>query len=175
MILPDYQIRKLCQRVRDPLVSPLADENIQPASIDLRLGSTFKVFRPGPWKEIDLASVVDVTDTIEVEEDDSLLLQPNTFVLGCTLETVCIPDYLVSRVEGKSSLGRLGLFVHVTAGFIDPGFHGRITLEMLSVHPLPLRLRPGQLIAQASFHEMTGPAAKPYQGDETVASSRYGR
>lgn len=193
MILADHQLEALCQPTREqpvsrgfarqvqqtPLVDPYIPENIQPASIDVRLGTTFKVFQRDSTQVVDLADPVDITKTVEVPVNGSFLLHPGEFVLGHTIERLCVPHDLVARVEGKSSLGRLGLIVHATAGYIDPGFQGRVTLEMTCFHPLPIMLRPELLIAQISFHQMSSPAARPYagryQGDDTVAASRYGQ
>lgn len=181
MILADHQIEALCdgRLSREPLVSPFIPENVQPSSIDVRLGSAFKVFQRDATQVIDLADPADITKTVEVAEDGHFLLHPGEFVLGHTIERLCVPSSLVARVEGKSSLGRLGLIVHATAGYIDPGFKGRVTLEMTCFHPLPIMLRPGALIAQISFHEMSSPPSMPYagryQGDDTVAASRYGQ
>lgn len=175
----DYITNPLFEDMRKegrPLVEQCELGNIQPASIDVRLGRRFKVFEPHDEGIIDLADPVDITREVE---RDTFVLHPGEFVLGHTVEWVNIPDNIVGRVEGKSSLGRLGLIVHATAGFLDPGFCGRITLEMTNLMRVPLRLHALQLIAQISFQEMSSAAHKPYhgryQGDTTVASSRFGK
>jgi len=193
LILPDNQIHKLCQRgtrredvprtqVRThselPLIEPYNASQVEPASYDVRLGNEFLVFQRDATPYIDLNDPVDITRHIEVEDGSYFLLHPGEFVLGVTMETVNMPNNLVARIEGRSSIGRLGLMVHVTAGYIDPGFRGPVTLEMTCLHPLPILLRPGKRIAQLSFHEMTGPASSPYngryQGAFGVEPSKFG-
>lgn len=177
MILADHEIRELCES--SGLVAPYLPENVQPASIDVRLGNEFRVFERDSTTHIDMADPADITKLVKIADDDYFLLHPGEFVLGSTVERVCMPTDLVSRIEGKSSVGRLGLMVHVTAGYIDPGFVGNVTLEMTCLHPLPIMLRPGRLIAQISFHSMASPAEKPYKGryqnDTGPAASRYGQ
>ena len=179
MILPDHEIYDRCVRVRapaEPLVTPYRAQNLQPASIDVTLADEFRVFVPHGEGLIDLNNPVDLTRKVET---DRFVLHPGEFVLGVTEEMVNMPDDLVARIEGKSSLGRLGLIVHATAGFIDPGFRGCVTLEMTNLMRLPLVLRPGKLIAQISFHQMSSAAKQPYagryQGDMGVGESRYGQ
>jgi len=175
MILSDRDIVDLCRT--GGLVEPFIIDNVQPASIDLRLGNDFRVFVPHSEGTIDLASPTDITKPVYVDDDRSFVIHPGEFVLGVTMERVSIPGDLVGRVEGKSSLGRLGLIVHATAGYIDPGFVGRITLEMANLMRVPLRIYPGQLICQLSFHRLATPARSlyqgRYQGDMTVAASRF--
>ncbi len=175
MILPDHQIRKLC--MGKGLVQPYVSDNVQPASIDVRLGNEFRVFERDATPTIDLDDPVDITKLVSVADEDYFLLHPGEFVLGVTMERLYMPDDLVARIEGKSSIGRLGLMVHITAGYIDPGFIGNVTLEMTCMHPLPIMLRPGKLIAQISFHAMESASAYPYkgryQGDDGPAASRY--
>lgn len=174
MILPDYMLRSLGEKNR--LIEPFRPQNVQPASIDVTLSDEFRVFEPHDEGFIDLEDPIDITKFVR---SNRFVLHPGEFVLAVTQERVRMPPNLVARVEGKSSLGRLGLIVHATAGFIDPGFQGRITLEMTNLMRLPLVLRPGKLIAQLSFHQMTGPADEPYkgryQGDDTVSPSRFGQ
>lgn len=177
MILSDTQIRNRCIK---GLIDPYRSENVQPASIDVTLGTRFRVFDASEIVAIDLSDPVDITRMIECSEPaSSMIIHPGEFVLGHTEEKVKMPHDLVARIEGKSSLGRLGLIVHATAGFIDPGFEGRITLEMTNLLRVPIILRPGKLIGQLSFHLMSQPAAKPYagryQGDADVSASRYGQ
>lgn len=160
------------------MIEPYNVGQLEPASYDVRLGNDFKIFERDETPFIDLDDPADITKDVHVTDGDYFLLHPGEFALGVTLEVVHLPDNIVSRIEGKSSIGRLGVQVHVTAGFIDPGFNGPITLEMASHHPLPVKLRPGKLIAQLSFQFMDEPAAKPYNGRyqnaTTVESSKYG-
>jgi dCTP deaminase len=145
------------------IVSPFDPMMIQPASIDLRLGRTFRVFRDDRVEVIDPAvEQPGVSELIQVGPGNTLLLEPGYFVLAHTLETVELGLSLAGRVEGKSSLGRLGLEVHRTAGFIDPGFRGSITLEMSNIRRRPLRLHPGMKIAQLCAFRLTSPASTPY-------------
>jgi dCTP deaminase len=175
MILSDLEIRELC--AYRGLLDPYDSQQVEPASYDVRLGQDFLVFERDATTAIDLNDPVDITKKVHIEYGDYFLLHPGEFVLGVTLETVNMPHDLVARIEGKSSVGRLGLMVHVTAGYVDPGFCGPITLEMASLHPLPIMLRPGKLIAQLSFHRMSKPAEKPYAGRYQnaagVEASRY--
>lgn len=172
MILPDYEIELFC--VRHEMVKPYRPDNLQPASLDVALHDRFCISEPHDEGYIDLADPVDITKYVQ---RDRFVLHPGEFVLGVTEEVVHIPNNVVARIEGKSSIGRLGLAIHVTAGFIDPGFHGRITLEMVNLNKLPIILRAGRLVAQLSFQYMTASARKPYagryQGDMDVTASRY--
>jgi dCTP deaminase len=175
MIVPDHMLHQLCQD--EDLVKPYEPTYVQPASIDVRLADHFRVFEPHDEGYIDLAEPVDITKFVQ---RDRFVLHPGEFVLGVTEEVVQMPLDLVARIEGKSSLGRLGLIVHATAGFIDPGFTGRITLEMTNLLRMPIVLRPGKLIAQLSFHMVAGGGAEVpyqgrYQGDMTAEASRYGK
>lgn len=144
-------------------IAPFAAEHVQPSSVDLRLGRHFRVFEHSRYTHIDVrAPQPDLTQAIEVEEDEPFVLHPGEFALGTTLERVGLPDDLVGRLEGKSSLGRLGLIIHSTAGYIDPGFAGTITLELSNVAKLPIPLYPGMFIGQISFLTMTTPVDRPY-------------
>lgn len=176
MILTDHQIRDLGKR---GVIAPYAHDQVGPSSYDVRLGNDFRVFQRDATPFIDLDDPEDITRPVSIADEDYFLLHPGEFVLGVTRERVEIPDHLVATVEGKSSIGRLGLVVHVTAGYIDPGFHGPITLEMACFHPLPIALRPGKLIAQLSFHEMSAVPEHPYRGRyqnaTSVEASKYGR
>jgi dCTP deaminase len=178
-VLNDISIKKRCERVPVPMIEPYNPDQIQPASYDVRLGNTFRVFQRDARMAVDLDDPIDITKEVFVPDGSFLTLHPGEFVLGATAEKVNMPDDIVARIEGKSSIGRLGLMAHVTAGYIDPGFRGKITLEMACFHPLAIMLRPGKLIAQLSFHEMSGPAAKPYRGRyqdaEGVEASKYGQ
>jgi dCTP deaminase len=182
VVLSDLEIIDRCvwggRAVDNPLISPFDIKLVQPASYDVCLGNDFKIFERDATVAIDIADPADITKHVHVDDGAYFLLHPGEFALGVTRERVHMPDDLVSRIEGKSSLGRLGLAVHITAGYIDPGFRGPITLEMACHHPLPIMLRPGKEIAQLSFHKMSQPAHKPYRGRyqdaDTVEASRYG-
>lgn len=160
-----------------PMIQPYNPDQLEPASYDVQLGNDFRIFQRDDTPFIDLADPHDITKHVHIPDDGYFLMHPGEFVLGVTRERVNMPNDLVARIEGKSSVGRLGLMIHVTAGYIDPGFSGCVTLEMYCLHPLPVKLRPGKLIAQLSFHQMLRPANKPYsgryQGDTTVTASRY--
>ena len=156
MILSDRTIRLEIAAGRI-VIDPFEPANVQPSSVDL-------------------------TELIEIAPGDAFILHPGEFVLGATAERVCMPDDLVARIEGKSSLGRLGLLIHSTAGFIDPGFDGHVTLELSNVATLPITLYPGMKIGQVSFLRMTTPADEPYgssklgskyQGQRGPTPSRY--
>lgn len=167
MILPDWRIRHLGREV----IEPYDRTQVQPASYDVRLGNDFLVFERDATTAIDMEAPVDITKHVHIPDGEVFALHPGEFALGVTRETIKMPTDLVGRIEGKSTRGRLGLMIHITAGYIDPGFHGPITLEMVGVHPLILLLRPGMLIAQISFHEMAGAAAEPYSGRYQGATS----
>lgn len=164
MILSDRDIRERLARgdlVVDPLEDP--DVQVQPASIDLRLSNEFLVFRNPHVPYIDpRGPPQDLTEPLTVPEGGALVLHPGEFVLGSTLERVRIPPDLVARVEGRSSMGRLAVVVHATAGFIDPGFEGRITLELSNLGRVAVALHPGMRISQIVLHEMRSPAQRPY-------------
>lgn len=154
---------------------PLTDEKqIQPSSIDMRLGDEFKVFKVirkpyiDPDDEEDLASYMESTI---VPEGEAFIIHPNEFALATTLEYVKLPDDIVARVEGRSSMGRLGVTMHVTAGFIDPGFEGKITLEISNIGSMPVALYPGQRVCQIVFETMTTPSELPYGHPER--NSKY--
>jgi dCTP deaminase len=153
-------------------VEPFDVEMIQPSSIDVRLDRMFRVFENHKYPHIDPSiEQADLTRLIEPEGDDPFILHPGEFVLGSTLEVVTLPDDLAGRLEGKSSLGRLGLLTHSTAGFIDPGFSGHITLELSNVATLPIKLFPGMKIGQLCLIRLSSPADHPYGSDKY--GSRY--
>jgi dCTP deaminase len=153
-------------------VEPFDVEMIQPSSIDVRLDRMFRVFENHKYPHIDPSiEQADLTRLIEPEGDDPFILHPGEFVLGSTLEVVSLPDDLAGRLEGKSSLGRLGLLTHSTAGFIDPGFSGHITLELSNVATLPIKLFPGMKIGQLCLFRLSSPADHPYGSDKY--GSRY--
>ena len=171
MILSDRTIREELARGRI-VIDGLDESCIQPSSVDLHLDRYFRLFRNHSIRVIDVREAQeDLTELVEVEGEHALVLHPGEFVLGSTSEVVGIPDDLVGRLEGKSSLGRLGLLIHSTAGFVDPGFTGHITLELSNVANLPITLYPGMKIGQISFLTMTTPADQPYGSG--VLGSKY--
>jgi dCTP deaminase len=156
---------------------------VQPASVDLRLGDSFRVFHNHRASAIDLREPPSgLTEEVIVAPEDSFVIHPGEFCLGRTLEWVELPDDIVARIEGKSSLGRLGLIVHATAGFCDPGWKGTLTLELNNLTRIPIKLYPGLAIAQLSFMALDRPALRPYgspelgshyQGQRAATESRY--
>lgn len=175
VILSDRTIREELEAGRI-VIDPLGDAAVQPSSVDLRLDRHFRVFRNHTMAVIDVK--VDNTALTElvsvVDDDDPFILHPGEFVLGTTLEHVEVPSDLVARLEGKSSLGRLGLLIHSTAGFVDAGFQGQLTLELSNVANLPITLYPGMKIGQISFIRMTTEAEQPY-GSSSVGSKYQGQ
>ena len=150
-------------------VEPYDESMIQPSSIDFRLDRYFRVFENHRYPHIDPAvDQSDLTRVVEAQGEEPFILHPGEFVLGSTFEVVSLPDDLAARVEGKSSLGRLGLLTHATAGFVDPGFSGHVTLELANVATLPIKLYPGMKIGQLCFFRLTSPAEHPY------GSAKYG-
>lgn len=171
MILSDRTIRECLDSGRI-VIEPIGDNAIQPSSVDLRIDRHFRVFRNHTLGIIDVkANLEDLTELVEIDEDEAFILHPGEFVLGSTLERVVIPQDLVARLEGKSSLGRLGLLIHSTAGFVDAGWDGQLTLELSNVANLPITLYPGMKIGQISFQQMTTAADHPYGSAEL--SSKY--
>ena len=145
---------------------------VQPSSIDFRLDRFFRVFENHHYPHIDPAEdQADLTRLVEPEGDEPFILHPGEFVLGSTYEVITLPDDIAARVEGKSSLGRLGLLTHATAGFIDPGFSGHVTLELSNVATLPIKLYPGMKIGQLCFFRLSSPAEHPYGWEKY--GSRY--
>ncbi len=175
MILSDGTIRKLLADGR-LIVEPIDGDQIQPASVDVRLGSQFLVFRNHSCEVIDpFSKPTDLMEQVDVAEGQAFVLHPGEFVLGTTLEAIGLPDDVVARVEGKSSLGRLGLLIHATAGFVDPGWpRGQITLELSNVATLPIKLWPGMKVGQLSFHLLDQPAERPY-GHPELGSKYVGQ
>lgn len=159
-------------------IEPLDDEKqIQPSSVDMRLGNEFKVFKVIRKPYIDPKDPEDVASYMEstvVEPGEAFIIHPNEFALATTNEYVKVPDNLVARVEGRSSMGRLGVTMHVTAGFIDPGFEGKITLEISNIGAMPVALYPGQRVCQIVFETMTTPSEIPY-GHPTRNSKYMGQ
>lgn len=164
-ILSDKTIKEYLEEGKI-VIDPLKDEQqIQPSSVDMRLGDEFKVFKVirkpyiNPKDEEDIAEYM---ESSTVPEGEAFIIHPNEFALATTQEYVKVPDDLVARVEGRSSMGRLGVTMHVTAGYVDPGFEGRITLEISNIGAMPVALYPGQRVCQLVFETMTTPAELPY-------------
>jgi dCTP deaminase len=153
-------------------IDPFDPSFVQPSSVDLRVDRRFRVFENHKYPHIDpRTQQEDLTTLVEVEGDEAFVLHPGEFVLGATLERVRLGDDIVARLEGKSSLGRLGLLIHSTAGFVDPGWDGYLTLELSNVANLPIAIYPGMRIGQISFYQMTSAADHPYGSRE--AGSKY--
>jgi dCTP deaminase len=181
-VLSDGTILQLVEEGRIT-VEPWDPSLVQPASVDLRLGDSFRVFHNYRVSAIDLQSPPEnLTEEVVVPEGEAFVIHPGDFCLGRTLEWVELPDDIVARIEGKSSLGRLGLIVHATAGFCDPGWKGTLTLELNNLTRVPIRLYPGLPIAQLSFMGLDRPAQRPYgspglgshyQGQRAATESRY--
>ena len=162
MILSDRTIREELEAKRI-VIDPFDETAIQPSSVDLRLGRFFRVFLNHTTRVIDVKeNQENLTPLVEIAEDEPFILHPGEFVLGSTLERITLPDDLVARLEGKSSLGRLGLLIHSTAGFVDSGFSGNLTLELSNVANLPITIYHGMPIGQISFMRMDGPVERPY-------------
>ena len=164
-ILSDKTIKEYLEEGKI-VIDPLKDEQqIQPSSVDMRLGDEFKVFKVIRKPYIDPKDEEDIAEYMEsstVPEGEAFIIHPNEFALATTQEYVKVPDDLVARVEGRSSMGRLGVTMHVTAGYVDPGFEGRITLEISNIGAMPVALYPGQRVCQLVFETMTTPAEVPY-------------
>jgi dCTP deaminase len=151
----------------DIVIRPFERRDVQPASVDLRLDRKFRVFRNNRYPYIDLRQPQpDLTELLEIRDDEPFILHPGEFVLGQTLEWVEIPGDLVAHLDGKSSLGRVGLLIHSTAGYVDPGWKGTLTLELSNVANLPIALYFGMKIGQLSFVRMTSPVDHPYGSPE---------
>ena len=165
-VLSDRDIRAALE-AGHVLIRPYDPVDLQPSSVDLHLDRTFRVFRNNRYPFIDVRQPQpDLTELLRIEDDEPFILHPGEFVLGSTLERVKLGDDVVARLEGKSSLGRLGLLIHSTAGFIDPGFEGHITLELSNVATLPIAIYPEMKIGQISFYQMTTAADFPYGSPE---------
>ena len=182
MILSDRDIRAALDSKRI-IVDPLGERAVQPSSIDVRVGNGFRVFANHRYPYIDTRrEQPELTDLIEVRPDEPFMLHPGEFVLGTTLERGALADDLVARLEGKSSLGRLGLLIHSTAGFVDAGWNGWLTLELSNVATLPIAIYPGMKIGQIAFFDLSSPAEVPYgsaelgskyKGQQGPTASRY--
>lgn len=171
MILSDRTIKESIASGRI-VIDPYDESYVQPSSIDLRVDRFFRVFENHRYPYIDPKQPQeDLTVLVEVGDEEPFILHPGEFVLGATLERVRLGEDLVARLEGKSSLGRIGLLIHSTAGFVDPGFDGYLTLELSNVANLPIAIYPGMKIGQISFYQLSTPADHPYGSDE--AASKY--
>ncbi len=166
MLLSDRDIRAEIDAGR-VVLDPWDPAMVQPSSIDVRMDKWFRLFDNHKYPVIDPAEdQPELTRLIEVDPAEGFVLHPGEFVLGSTLETITLPNDLAARVEGKSSLGRLGLLTHATAGFVDPGFSGHVTLELSNVATLPIRLWPGMKVGQLCFFRLSSPAEHPYGSKE---------
>ena len=182
MVLSDRTIARCLEEGRIE-IDPYDDSLLQPSSVDVRVDRYFRVFHNNRYPYIDVREQQeDLTELVEVENGTPFILHPGEFVLGSTLERIRLPDDLVARLEGKSSLGRLGLLIHSTAGFIDPGWDGHVTLELSNVANLPITIYHRMKIGQLSFVQLSEPAASPYgsdglgskyQGQQGPTPSRY--
>ena len=171
MLLSDRDIRAELSSGR-VVLEPLDLEMVQPSSVDVRIDRYFRLFDNHKYPVIDpTLEQPELTRLVEVKPDDPFVLHPGEFVLASTYETVTLPDDIAARLEGKSSLGRLGLLTHSTAGFIDPGFSGHVTLELSNVATLPITLWPGMKIGQLCFFRLSSPAEHPYGSEGS--GSRY--
>ena len=174
MLLSDKDIRAAIEAGRLG-IEPFEPELIQPSSVDVRIDKYFRVFNNSKYTHIDpKRDMPDLTTEVEVPEGESFVLHPGEFVLAATLEKFTLPNDLAGRLEGKSSLGRLGLLTHSTAGFIDPGFSGHITLELSNVANLPITLWPGMKVGQMAMFKMSSPAEVPY-GSGALGSKYQGQ
>lgn len=174
MILSDRSIREALADGRI-VIDPFDETMVQPSSVDVRLDRYFRVFLNHTMPVIDVKrDLEELTRLVDIDDERAFILHPSEFVLGSTFERIGVPDDMVARIEGKSSLGRLGLLIHSTAGFIDAGFDGHITLELSNVANLPITLYPGMKIGQISFLRMTTPADVPY-GSNSLKSKYQGQ
>tara|TARA_Y100001970_G_scaffold41330_1_gene50956 strand:- start:82 stop:657 length:576 start_codon:yes stop_codon:yes gene_type:complete len=173
-MLSDTDIKSSIKN-RDIEISPLIEEYIQPSSVDLRVGSDFRVFENHKYSHIDpKAQQDDLTTLITASIEEPFVLHPGEFVLGTTFEKISLSNKVVARLEGKSSLGRIGLLIHSTAGFVDPGFSGYLTLELSNVANLPIKIYPEMKIGQISFYYLNSPSESEY-GTETYGSKYQGQ
>lgn len=171
MIFSDRTIKEEVEAGRI-LIDPYDEAMVQPSSVDLRCGEEFRVFENHRYSLIDpKADQPHLTVAVTASREDPFILHPGEFVLGSTHEVLGLADDIVARLEGKSSLGRLGLLIHSTAGFIDPGFKGQVTLELSNVANLPIAIYPGMKIGQVSFYQLSTPAQHPY--GSAAAGSKY--
>jgi dCTP deaminase len=174
MILSDVDIRKAIANGQIG-IEPFDEADVQPSSVDLHTDGLFRIFSNHRYPLIDVkAPMEDLTTLVEVSNGNPFILHPGEFVLGSTSEYIRLPSDLVARLEGKSSLGRLGLLIHSTAGVVDPGFEGHLTLELSNVANLPITIYPGMKIGQISFCQLTSEAEHPY-GSEKIGSKYHGQ
>ncbi|TET37236.1 MAG: dCTP deaminase [Dehalococcoidia bacterium] len=175
MVLSDRTIKEEIAKKRI-IIEPLDFSCIQPASVDVHLDKKLLVFRTSRYPfYVDVKqNLDDLTEMVEIEENSPFFLQPGEFVLGSTMEDITLPDDIVGRLEGKSSLGRIGLLIHSTAGYVDPGWQGHLTLELSNVARLPVTLYYGMKIGQVSFIRLTSAAERVY-GDEGLGSKYQGQ
>ncbi len=174
MILSDGDIRKAIANGRIG-IDPFDEDDVQPSSVDLHVDRYFRTFHNARHPYIDVKKPMeDLTEIVEVDPNEAFILHPGEFVLGSTAEYVKLPNDLVARLEGKSSLGRLGLLIHSTAGYVDPGFEGHLTLELSNVANLPITIYPDMKIGQISFFQLTSEAENPY-GSSKVGSKYQGQ
>lgn len=174
MVLSDRDIHRELDAGR-LIITPMDRANVQPASVDLRLGRGLRVFQRHRHHVIDVKQEMErLTEPVEMDEIYPFYLQPGEFSLGMTMEEICLPNDIVGRLDGKSSLGRLGLVVHSTAGFVDPGWKGNLTLELSNLAPLPIALYYGMKVSQISFMRLTSPAIHPY-GSKALGSRYQGQ
>ena len=171
MVLSDRDIRAEIEAGRI-VIEPFDPALVQPSSVDVRVDRRFRVFHNARYPYIDVKRPMEgLTEVVEVKEGDPFILPPGEFVLGATKERIRLPEDLVARLEGKSSLGRLGLLIHSTAGYVDPGWDGYLTLELSNVANLPITIYPGMKIGQISFFRLTTAADAPY--GSAGAGSKY--
>ena len=157
------------------VIEPLDHNDIQPASVDLHLDRVFRIFRVTRRPYVDVRQPMeDLTELVTIEDEEPFIVQPGAFVLGSTLESISLPDDIVARVDGRSSLGRLGLLVHATAGYVDPGWMGKLTLELSNQSQMPIALYFGMNVSQISFLRMSTAVERPY-GSESLASKYQGQ
>ncbi|HEX2194765.1 MAG TPA: dCTP deaminase [Candidatus Limnocylindria bacterium] len=174
MVLSDRDIRAEVEAGRI-VIDPYLPDAVQPSSVDLHLDRRFRVFRNNRYPYIDVrVEQPDLTELVEVDGDDPFILHPGEFVLGSTFERIALPNDVVARLEGRSSLGRLGLLIHSTAGYVDPGWDGNLTLELSNVANLPITLYDGMKIGQISFQRLSSPVDVAY-GDERIGSRYRGQ
>tara|TARA_B100001093_G_scaffold286550_1_gene273737 strand:- start:338 stop:901 length:564 start_codon:yes stop_codon:yes gene_type:complete len=170
-VLSDVDI-KISIKNKDIEISPLIEDSIQPSSVDLRVGADFRVFENHKYSHIDPKSKQDdLTTVVASSIEEPFVLHPGEFVLGTTFEKVSLSNKVVARLEGKSSLGRIGLLIHSTAGFVDPGFSGYLTLELSNVANLPIKIYPEMKIGQISFYYLNSPSESKYGSD--IYGSKY--
>ncbi len=174
MVLSDHTIKLELARGRI-VVEPCNPDDVQPSSVDLHLGDDFQVFRNSRYPYIDPGrEQPGLTEQVRASVEEPFVLHPGEFALGTTVERIALPNDIVGRLEGKSSLGRLGLLIHSTAGYVDPGWDGRLTLELSNVANLPILLSPGMKIGQISFSQMTTQVDRPY-GHPELGSKYQGQ